>query len=119
MHEAFTAAGAAALRRALDSGADPNERDFFGAPLICTVAAVGDLESLQLLLEYGAHPDDCGPDMWTPLIHACNAGHLQVAAFLVRRGANVSAKTQEGYTAADRIPKTMLTAFEEVFRGAG
>jgi ankyrin repeat protein len=106
LHSAYHQSGASGLREALKRGADPNAADRLGAPLLCDVAAAGDLEAIRLLLDAGAEIDASGDEGWTPLICAANAGHVAAVRLLLDRGADRRAVTDEGYTARDRVSST-------------
>lgn len=55
--------------------------------LVVAAAALGDLFTLRRMLDAGADPDGAGPDGRTPLAAARAAGHDDVVAELLRRGA--------------------------------
>lgn len=77
-------------RLLLDNGADPNKRYFLGAE----ISLVTDSESLELLLNYGAHTESKDRSGLTPLMRACryNYGTEQVL-LLLNHSANVNAMT--------------------------
>lgn len=109
LYDLYRSRGAAGLVDSLARGADPNERDVLGVPLICDVAAAGDVESLRVLLDKGADIEGAASNGWTPLIHAANGGHEDAVRLLIARGARRDATTEEGYTAADRAPRNKPT----------
>lgn len=51
----------------LEQGADPNKRYFLGAE----ISLVSDSESLELLLNFGAHTESRDRSGMTPLMRAC------------------------------------------------
>lgn len=74
----------------LENGADPNTRYFLGAE----ISLVADTESLELLLNYGAHTESRDRAGMTPLMRAAryNQGAEQVL-LLLKYGADVNAMT--------------------------
>jgi ankyrin repeat protein len=66
-------------------------------PLLFAVQA-GDIESTKLLLAAGAALDDTSSDGTSALVIATHAGHGEVAAFLLKAGADPNA-ARAGYTA--------------------
>ncbi|XP_031632129.1 ankyrin-1-like isoform X2 [Contarinia nasturtii] len=75
-------------RLLLENGADPNKRYFLGAE----ISLVSDIESLELLLNYGAQTESRCRSGMTPLMRACryNYGTEQVL-LLLKHGADVNA----------------------------
>lgn len=74
----------------LENGADPNTRYFLGSE----ISLVADTESLELLLNYGAHTESRDRSGMTPLMRAAryNQGAEQVL-LLLKYGADVNAMT--------------------------
>jgi len=56
---------------------------------------------IYLLVEHGANIDRCDAKGWSPLIMATQHGHLGSVEALVRSGANLKARTNNGLTAVD------------------
>lgn len=56
---------------------------------------------IYLLVEYGAKIDRCDAKGWCPLIMATQHGHLGSVEALIRSGADLNAKTNNGLTALD------------------
>jgi ankyrin repeat protein len=89
---------AAAVRRLLDEGKDPNETNDAGATAL--MWAVGNAEKAQLLLDRGAHVNARSADGRTPLAIAAGVpGNARVVRLLLERGADPSPK-EPGTTAA-------------------
>ncbi len=87
-------------RLLLKAGADPNAESPEGTPL-CFAASWGITDSVDALLEHGAHPDgiedaDCAPI--TPLVWATGHGHEDVARLLLERGADPNLAPRAGWT---------------------
>jgi hypothetical protein len=100
---AYDHGGVARLAADLAAGADPNECDPLGVPIICDAASRGDVDALALLLDRGVDIESSCAGT-TPLIYAANAGHEHAIRFLLARGADRHATNDEGYTAAGRVP---------------
>lgn len=63
-------------------------------------ASAGQINLVRQLLEANAYPIDLPDSLgWTPLIIAASAGHREVVAYLVERGANVQAVTANSQSA--------------------
>jgi hypothetical protein len=62
----------------------------------------GHLESMQLLLDYGAAINKRGPDGVTALALAASSGRRKVVEFLLDRGADLNARDFEGKTPLGR-----------------
>ena len=59
---------------------------------------------MVMLVEAGADIDARSEVGWTPLIFACDGGHLDAARSLLDLGACASICNDEGYSAFDRVP---------------
>jgi len=57
-----------------------------------------DLQGVKDFLAKGADVNAKDDSGWTPLIHAANRGHNEVAALLIAKGADVNAKNEGGVT---------------------
>ncbi|XP_023011621.1 uncharacterized protein isoform X2 [Leptinotarsa decemlineata] len=76
----------------LEHGADPNKRYFFGAE----INLVTDLEFLELLLTFGAHPDSRDRSGLTPLMKAVRQPQgMEAVLLLLKYGADVNAIADE------------------------
>ncbi|KAK3357803.1 ankyrin repeat and SOCS box protein 7 [Lasiosphaeria hispida] len=93
----------AIVKLLLAHGADPNvAQDHDWAPLQ-VAAALGDIESVEALVDSGANVDG-GPSvdqqgMASPLQVAVGSNNLEAAKALYKRGADLGRKTQGGLTA--------------------
>ena len=66
---------------------------------IWTLAEKGELDNLKLLVNQGFVLDlKCPKYGSTPLMYACQYGHLDCVRFLIDRGANVNVRNHNGYT---------------------
>jgi len=72
-----------------------------GWPALRLAVAAGHVDVVELLLEYRADPNGCGPDGVTPLHVAAREGSTDAASLLLRRGANADARDAEGRTPLD------------------
>lgn len=89
----------AAVKTALDEGADAGLADRFGVGLVHRAAAGGDAEMLRLLLDRGAAADAASDVGNTPLMLAAANGHLAVVELLLARGADPDRENRWGYGA--------------------
>lgn len=87
----------------LEGGADPNHPDVYGWTALMRAANRDRLDAVTALMadartELERRDDDGG----TALHHAAEEGHERVVDYLRSRGANVSARDNRGFSAADR-----------------
>ncbi|KAG5832061.1 hypothetical protein ANANG_G00287100 [Anguilla anguilla] len=69
------------------------------APILCVHAHLGYVETLSLLLEFGASVDSASETGLTPLGYAAGAGHLAIVTTLCRRRAKVDHLDKNGQCA--------------------
>ncbi|MEO5936262.1 MAG: ankyrin repeat domain-containing protein [Terriglobales bacterium] len=86
---AVKAGDAAALRAALEAGANANTNDAHGNPLICVAAEHGQTEMVAALLDHKASITARNNYRAPPLYLAISFKHPETAAFLLERGAPV------------------------------
>ena len=87
------------LRRLLQDGASPDERDRSGFSALMTAARCGQLPAIRLLVEAGADPDlRSGRNGWTPLLHAIHKHQADAVVELLRQGADADAASVSGLT---------------------
>lgn len=88
------------VRTLLDKGADVNWKDKYGMSPLLAAVYQRRAEIVHLLLDGGADINVTSYDGWTPLLCAANSPFGErLAIELVRRGANVNAKSRCGDTA--------------------
>lgn len=61
-------------------------------PEICKYASQGNLKKIKTLIKAGKNVDDYDHEMKTPLIHACQKGHINIVKYLVENKANTNWK---------------------------
>ena len=61
------------------------------------------LALVRLLVSHGADIHKADDDSWTPLHAAAANGHAAIARYLMDRGADTQAATEEGDTALDLV----------------
>lgn len=85
-------------RRLVHYGMDVNRRDWLGRTHLHTVAARGDVRGAELLLEFGAEIDPVDVE-WstTPLGYAAKKGHVNMAKWLLDRGASKAPVTDRDW----------------------
>ncbi|NLC55206.1 MAG: hypothetical protein GX774_00025 [Armatimonadetes bacterium] len=82
-----------AARLCLMCGADPDQGQILGAPLIYHAAEQGHADMARLLLRRGCRVDAEREGHWTPLHAAASRGHTEVVRLLLDSGAKVDART--------------------------
>ena len=87
------------VRKALESGASPDQRNESGEPALVTVIRLSRWEIATLLLERGADAEARDASGKTPLMVAAELGWLRLAEILLDRGVAVDATTPNGSTA--------------------
>jgi ankyrin repeat protein len=108
-------ADADAVKRLLDSGADPNTRNDAGATAL--MWAISDLEKTRLLLTHGADVNARSDEGRTPLLIAARLnGAKDVVKLLLDRGANPSAKVGGLLGEETPLSQAMYAADEPIFR---
>lgn len=73
-----------------------NVRNRNGETALSMAAFTGQMNYVQRLVEAGAEVDFYG---WAPLLYAAYNGHTAVVEYLLKRGADINAKTENGLTA--------------------
>lgn len=92
--EAIRSRNLEALQQILAAGADPQASDYNGTPLLHLAVDRGHQPIVELLLDAGTEVDARDADSGkTPLFAAAVNGEVQKVELLVRRGADVNAKT--------------------------
>jgi ankyrin repeat protein len=88
---AIQKADIAAVKRLLDAGASPNERDANGTPALMAATLYAGADCLKLLLDRGADPNGANSAGATPLMWAIP--NLAKVKLLVEHGADVNARS--------------------------
>jgi 26S proteasome non-ATPase regulatory subunit 10 len=96
LHEATRRGDAAAVRRLLAEGADPNQTDSLGRTALHYAVSKGYLEVVEILLDGGAEVNPPDQDGFQPLHRAAQSGHKAMAERLIRHGADLEARTKGG-----------------------
>jgi hypothetical protein len=108
------------LRSQMSRGADPNQKDDEGWPLLLRAIQNRNEILAQALIEGGAVPNVSNENGLTPLILASANGELEIVKALLARGADVTAKTvREGFTALKYARWMKYSDIEEVLVKAG
>jgi ankyrin repeat protein len=91
---------AAAMKRLLDAGLDPNARDAAGYTPLIAAARAGNVAVVRLLTSRGADPNlpDAAVNSWTPLLHAVHKDQPRSIAALLDAGANANGADSYGQT---------------------
>ena len=85
------------------SGADVNKEDNYGRSAFDRMCISGNAKGIEILMNAGANQINSVSERHanTSLMTAANNGNLEVCQILVKRGANVHAKSHHGFTALD------------------
>ncbi|ETS63602.1 hypothetical protein PaG_01901 [Moesziomyces aphidis] len=78
-------------------------RDDEGSGPVVLATCAGHIDAVTMLALNGAPIDERDACGWTPLMWAINSSNLQLASFLLSRGADVDAKSSKGTTCEDFI----------------
>lgn len=78
------------------AGIDPNMKNHDGLTALHQCCIDGTVETVALLLKYGADVNVTDQDMWTPLHAAATCGHFKVVTMLVKAGADLTAVNGDG-----------------------
>jgi outer membrane protein TolC len=86
-------------RYLIEKGADVNVKGVNSITPIYVATARGHIEVVRFLLEKKADPNIPGDSgRRTPLIRACEKGRIEIAKLLIQNGADVEAKSVNGWT---------------------
>jgi ankyrin repeat protein len=101
----------------IDQGADVNApaTNAMKVAPVHAAAAMGDRETMRVLLERGADPNAQQQVDYTPLHDAAGRGDIEMAKLLLAHGARRDAKTSDGMTPADLARKYEKPEFTEWF----
>lgn len=109
------------VRTLLNAGADANTVTRRGFPVLLYAAALGDVETVQALIEAGAEIERSntqGRETWTPLMYAARGGYKATVKVLLEAGADVNAE-RRGTTALKMAISQGHTHLEPLLREAG
>lgn len=91
------------LKKLLEQGGDPNDKDEDGFSLLDTAFLLDDLGQIELLLKYQVNPDQiCRMGGITLLDKACSEGSLEIARLLLAYGAKPNQTDKQGVSLLDR-----------------
>lgn len=87
-------------RTLLSSGADVNQVDKYGCCLLEHAIGTGELDLVSLLIHCGADPNPVNrkKGKFFPLSFVCGAGYYNMARLLIKHGADIEHKDQDGKT---------------------
>lgn len=109
------------MRRCLQEGALPNDRDLAGWGPLHDSASRGYLDACEVLLQFRADVDAVlpYPDLSTPLMLAVEEGHLAVAQLLLVHGARTDCQDFSGFTALERCDDLVRDEFVRCLQQRG
>jgi ankyrin repeat protein len=70
----------------------------FRPSVFCVAIAKGDIETVKKLIEYGADVNETSDGM-TPLMYAARYNKVDIAKYLIEKGARADIKDEKGYKA--------------------
>jgi hypothetical protein len=89
-----------AVRRFLEAGFSPDERNKTGVPLLCLAARAGSLGMIELLIEAGANVNIIAHDRGnSAIIDAALGKHRPLIERLIQAGADVNVQSKDGQSA--------------------
>jgi ankyrin repeat protein len=100
----------------LAAGLSPDASGKDGDPLVCHASKDGARACLKALLDAGANPDQQGIARLTPLQWAAMHTRADCLELLIERGADVSIKSNHGWTAAMWSVSLGADSASEMFR---
>lgn len=86
----------------LENGIDVNY-SFDSRPLITIATMFNQMETVKLLLDYGAKVNDVDGSGVTPLMFAAREGNVEMVSYLLEKGANKTLREITYQTAADMV----------------
>ncbi|CAO1615999.1 unnamed protein product [Sympodiomycopsis kandeliae] len=91
------------LRSIRDNDHEAGSSDSIGMGPVTLAASAGHVDTVRVLVEYGADIDERDGAGWTPLMWAINSSNLALVSYLVKRGADVEARSHQGTSCEDFI----------------
>lgn len=85
-------------------------------PLFVAISK-GDVATVKKFVEYGVNVNESKNGM-TPLMYAARYNNAEIAKFLIEKGADISAKDNNGYTALKLAEGGNATQVAEVIKAA-
>ena len=104
----------------LAHGANPNTSGGGATPLLRAILCLGfqdeePVDVVELLLDHGANPNTAvGDDI--PLLCAVKNSYVEIVKLLLKRGANINAQNEFGYTALHQAVSRYFSKFEQPTR---
>lgn len=98
----------------------PSVREEDGSAMgpVSLAASAGHVDAVRILVDHGADVDETDTAGWTPLMWAVNSSNLPLTSYLLRKGANVEARTHSGFTCEDFIVSVAPDEDENDIEGA-
>ena len=107
LHEVIDSHENQEAKRLIENGADVLSREGDGQTVLHYASRKGPLELVRLLVEAGADLEaTSGPEEGTPLMQACQKGQLDVATFLISKGAKIDTHNPFGEQATHLAAKS-------------
>ena len=82
-------------------GANVNSKNKLGDSVLHSACSIGDLSTVQMLVESGGNVNSANADKETPLHWASASGHPVLVRYLIQNKADASARSGKGKTARE------------------
>ena len=79
-------------------------------------AKEGRKDAARMLLAEGREVDACDVEGWTALMYAALGGHYETASWLIKKGANVNARSFGGFAGTTPLMIAASCGHEEIVR---
>jgi len=89
----------------------------YDATPLCVAISKGDIATVKKFIEYGMNVNERKGSM-TPLMYAARYSQSEIAKYLIEKGADVSAKDDNGFTALKHAEAAKATQVIEVIQAA-
>lgn len=99
------------VKELVEAGADPNEKDTFGSPLIFDTR---DPDMIQALLDSGATSQMTDHKGFSRLFYAALRGEPKIARLLIDGGADIESRTSEEYGSETPLAAAIREGHEEI-----
>jgi len=96
LHESIITKKLSVAEILLDHGANPNEKDQNGNPLLTTALVNNQVEIVKILLDHGANPNEKDQNNNSPLTKALVNNQVEMVKALLDHGADANEKDKHG-----------------------
>ncbi len=111
LRDAVAHGNPAIVKELVEAGADPNETDTFGSPLIFDTR---DAEMIQALLDSGADPGNTDHHGFSRIFYAALRGEPEIARLLIDAGVDVEFRSSEEFGSETPLAAAIRGGHEEI-----